>query len=84
MIMPQLNIWMAILLISLLWFSHCAGNCPFTLSQFIKIAAVLPDDTRLIFVSIDNERDNIDHLKTYLANIDPSIIGWRIADDSLQ
>jgi protein SCO1/2 len=65
-------------------FSHCAGNCPFTLSQFIKLAAVLPDDTRLIFVSIDNERDNIDHLKTYLANIDPSIIGWRIADDSLQ
>jgi protein SCO1/2 len=65
-------------------FSHCAGNCPFTLAQFIKIANILPDDTRLVFVSIDNERDNIDHLKSYLAKIDPSIIGWRIDDKSLQ
>jgi protein SCO1/2 len=65
-------------------FSHCAGNCPFTLAQFIKLATALPDDTRLVFVSVDNERDDIDHLKSYLANIDPNIIGWRIDDGSLQ
>lgn len=65
-------------------FSHCAGNCPFTLSQFTKLASVLPDDVRLVFVSIDNERDDIEHLKRYLANINPDIIGWRIDDGGLQ
>ena len=65
-------------------FSHCAGNCPFTLSQFIKLKSVLPEDTRLIFVSVDNECDNIEHLKDYLANIYPNIIGWRIDNEALQ
>jgi len=65
-------------------FSHCAGNCPFTLSQYIKLAKLLPEEARLVFVSVDNERDDISHLKRYLANIDPSIIGWRIADADLQ
>lgn len=65
-------------------FSHCADNYPFTLSQFIKLKSVLPENTRLIFVSVDNERDNIEHLKSYLANIDPNIIGWRIDQAALQ
>jgi len=65
-------------------FSHCAGTCPFTLAQYTKIANLLPDDTRLIFVSVDNERDGIDHLKNYLAQINPNIIGWRIENDAIQ
>jgi cytochrome oxidase Cu insertion factor (SCO1/SenC/PrrC family) len=65
-------------------FSHCAGNCPFTLAQYTKLAKILPKDTRLVFVSVDNERDDIVHLKNYLTQIDPSIIGWRIDNSSLQ
>lgn len=55
-------------------FSHCTDNYPFTLSQFIKLKSVLPENTRLIFVSVDNERDNIEHLKSYLANIDQAAL----------
>lgn len=65
-------------------FSHCSGNCPFTLSQYIKLANLLPDDTRLVFVSIDNARDDMAHLKQYLAQIDPSIIGWIVNEDDLK
>ena len=65
-------------------FSHCAGNCPFTLSQFIKLAALLPDDIRLVFVSIDDERDDIPHLKTFLNQVEPRIIGWKVSDGSLK
>lgn len=64
-------------------FSHCTGNCPFTMAQFIKLADALPEDIRLVFVSVDNVRDDIEHLKSYLGHIDPSIIGWTRSDDEL-
>lgn len=65
-------------------FSHCANNCPFTLAQYSKLVDILPKETRLVFVSVDNKRDDITHLRNYLAKIDPSIIGWRIEGSSLQ
>ncbi len=65
-------------------FSHCQDNCPFTLSQFIKLASLLPKDIKLIFVSIDNTRDDITHLKRFLTNIHPAIIGWSMPDDALK
>jgi len=65
-------------------FSHCTESCPFTLSQFIKLADTLPSDIRLIFVSVDNERDDTDHLKTYLSRVHPNIIGWTMTDNDLK
>lgn len=65
-------------------FSHCTNNCPYTLNQFIKIANTLPDDIRLIFVSVDNKKDDLAHLTEFLSKIEPSIIGWKMADNQLQ
>ncbi len=65
-------------------FSHCADNCPFTLAQYIKLVELLPDNARLVFVSIDNARDDMTHLTQYLHQINPAIIGWRMADNDLQ
>lgn len=65
-------------------FSHCTDNCPHTLNQFIKLDHVLPDDIRLIFVSIDNQRDDLEHLAEFLAQINPNIIGWKIPNNELQ
>ena len=64
-------------------FSHCSDNCPFTLSQYIKLAKILPDDSRLVFVSIDSQNDDISHLTQFLNQIDPAIIGWRMSDEDL-
>jgi protein SCO1/2 len=64
-------------------FSHCTGNCPFTLAQFNKLAAILPDDIRLVFVSVDEQRDDLPHLKNFLSRIDPNIIGWKVAETEL-
>lgn len=64
-------------------FSHCTDNCPFTLSQYIKLTKILPEDTRFVFVSVDNQRDDISHLTHYLNHIDPAIIGWRMSDEDL-
>jgi protein SCO1/2 len=65
-------------------FSHCTNNCPLTLSQFIKIANTLPDDIRLIFVSVDNEKDDLKHLTEFLHKVEPRIIGWKMADKQLK
>ena len=64
-------------------FSHCTDNCPFTLAQFNKLAAILTDDIRLVFVSVDEQRDDLPHLKNFLSRIDPNIIGWKIAETEL-
>ncbi len=64
-------------------FSYCSDNCPFTLSQYSRLAELLPDDTRLIFVSIDNTRDDLTHLNQYLTQINPRIIGWKLNEQDL-
>ena len=59
-------------------FTHCPDICPTTLLEMSNHLAVLgPDGDRLkvVFVTIDPERDTADHLRTYLASFDARIIG---------
>jgi protein SCO1 len=59
-------------------FTHCPDICPTTLLEMSNhLAALGPDGDRLkvVFVTIDPERDTADHLRAYLASFDARIIG---------
>ena len=59
-------------------FTYCAEVCPMTLSS-LSIAldelGAEADDLAVLFVTVDPERDTLDHLATYLAAFDPRIAG---------
>lgn len=65
---------------SLIFFGYtfCPDVCPTTLAESTAWREALdlsPDDLRLIFVSVDPERDTIDSLTTYLAGFGAPVIG---------
>jgi protein SCO1/2 len=58
-------------------FTHCPDVCPTTLLDWSNVLANLgPDGDRLkvLFVSVDPERDTPEALKAYLASFDPRIV----------
>jgi protein SCO1 len=58
-------------------FTHCPDVCPTTLLDWSNVLASLgPDGDRLkvLFVSVDSERDTPEALKAYMASFDPRII----------
>jgi protein SCO1/2 len=61
-------------------FTHCPDVCPTTLAtlaQFRKQLTALAADEqpRVVFVSVDPERDTPQHIKEYIRFFDPSFIG---------
>ncbi|WP_137151220.1 SCO family protein [Devosia sp. FKR38] len=59
-------------------YTYCPDVCPTTLAETTAIRAELgltPDQLRIIFVSVDPERDTLDMLKSYVEGFDPSVIG---------
>jgi protein SCO1 len=59
-------------------FTHCPDICPTTLVEMGNhLLALGPDGDRLkvVFVTVDSERDTPDHLRTYLASFDARIVG---------
>jgi protein SCO1/2 len=59
-------------------FTHCPDVCPTTLLDWSNLLASLgPDGDRikLLFVSVDSERDTPEVLKAYLSSFDPRIVG---------
>nr|WP_314261667.1 SCO family protein [uncultured Devosia sp.] len=59
-------------------FTFCPDVCPTTLAETTAIRAELgltPEQLRIIFVSVDPERDTLDMVKSYVEGFDPSIIG---------
>lgn len=59
-------------------FTFCPDVCPTTLAETTAIRAELgltPDQLRIIFVSVDPERDTLEMVKSYVEGFDPSIIG---------
>ncbi|SHE47109.1 SCO family protein [Devosia limi] len=59
-------------------YTFCPDVCPTTLAEATALRAQLglsPEDLRIIFVTVDPERDPIDVLKGYVEGFDPSIIG---------
>ncbi|WP_224701568.1 SCO family protein [Devosia aquimaris] len=59
-------------------FTYCPDVCPTTLAETTAIRSELgltPDQLRIIFVSVDPERDTLDMVRSYVEGFDPSIIG---------
>lgn len=59
-------------------FTFCPDVCPTTLAETTALRSQLgltEDQLRIIFVSVDPERDTLDMVKEYVEGFDPSIIG---------
>ena len=59
-------------------YTYCPDVCPTTLAETTALRAELgltADQLRIIFVSVDPERDTLDMVKSYVEGYDPSIIG---------
>jgi protein SCO1/2 len=59
-------------------YTMCPDICPTTLmdlSGVLKDLGSAADEMRFLFISIDPERDKPEHLKQYLSNFDPRILG---------
>jgi protein SCO1/2 len=59
-------------------FTHCPDVCPTTLfevSEVLRAAGPEGDRLRVLFITVDPERDTPEVLKSYLASFDPRIIG---------
>jgi protein SCO1/2 len=58
-------------------FTHCPDVCPTTLLDWSNVLAGLGSDgdrMKVIFVSVDTERDTPEALKAYMASFDPRIV----------
>lgn len=65
---------------SLLFFGYtfCPDVCPTTLAEataWREQLGLTAEDLRIIFVTVDPERDTLDMVKSYVEGFDPSIIG---------
>ncbi len=59
-------------------FTYCPDVCPTTLAETTAWRSQLgltDKDLRIIFVSVDPERDTLDMVKNYVEGFDPTIIG---------
>jgi protein SCO1/2 len=68
-------------------YTHCPDVCPTTLAEFKKIRAELgtrAQRVRFVFITIDPERDTLEHLRGYLSIFDPAILGLSGAEAELE
>lgn len=59
-------------------FTHCPNVCPTTLVEMGQLLEELKDGgdkIRVVFITVDPERDTVDALKNYLSSFDPRIVG---------
>jgi protein SCO1 len=59
-------------------YSHCADVCPVTLATLAQARKQLGPqghDLQVVYVTVDPERDDAAHLKTWLTAFDPSFVG---------
>ncbi len=67
-------------------YSHCPDVCPTTLANLSEILGKLggrAGEVRVLFVTVDPNRDNLGLMKTYVASFAPQIDGLRGTDDQL-
>ncbi|MFE1600998.1 SCO family protein [Methylobacterium sp. ID0610] len=67
-------------------FTHCPDVCPTTLQQISDVLAALGPkgrDMKVLFITVDPERDTPDALKQYLASFDPRIVGLTGSPDAV-
>lgn len=67
-------------------FTQCPDVCPTSMQELAQVKQALgADGDRLqgIFVTVDPERDQLDMLKAYMANFDPSFLALRPTPEQL-
>jgi protein SCO1 len=67
-------------------FTHCPDVCPTTLMEMTQDLAELGSDAdriKVVFVSVDPERDTPDKLKAYMTAFDPRIIAVTGPQDTI-
>ena len=70
-------------------YTHCPDVCPTTLGTLKTVwdglgqSAQGNADVAVVFVSVDPERDDIEHLKTYVDYFDPAFVGVTGSSDEL-
>jgi len=67
-------------------FTHCPDICPTTLAQLAAARSALEeraDDVKVVFVTIDPERDTAERLADYLGRFDPAFIGLTGSADEI-
>lgn len=68
-------------------YTYCPDVCPTTLAESTQWRQTLdlsPDDLRIIFVTVDPERDTLDSLETYLSAFPGEVVGLRGDDDATE
>jgi protein SCO1/2 len=61
-------------------FTHCPDICPATLinlTAMLKTLGTKADDVRVLFVTVDPERDTLSLLKQYTESFAPQVVGLR-------
>lgn len=59
-------------------YTYCPDVCPTTLAEATAWKRTLgldDDELRIVFVSVDPERDTLDHTRAYLSNFGPDVMG---------
>ncbi len=67
-------------------YMHCPDFCPLTLVDYRRVKSLLgdaADDVLFIFISVDAVRDTPEAIHDYLANFDPTFIGFSADDATL-
>ncbi|MDN5871087.1 MAG: SCO family protein [Nitrococcus sp.] len=68
-------------------YTHCPDVCPTTLAKLKAAIDRLPastaKDVRVLFVSVDPERDGLERLRTYTAAFGPQFVGLRGSQEQL-
>ncbi len=67
-------------------YSYCPDVCPTTLNDLtvaLETLASLADDVQVLMVTVDPDRDSVDHLSRYLSNFHPEFLGMTGSRDEI-
>jgi protein SCO1/2 len=70
--------WHGKVVLLLFGFTHCPAVCPTTLATLAQARKLLGADAaamQVVYVTVDPERDDLAHVRGYLANFDPAFVG---------
>jgi protein SCO1/2 len=59
-------------------YTHCTGVCPITLALLAQARRELgagAADVQVLYVTVDPERDDVEHMRQFVTRFDPSFIG---------
>lgn len=58
-------------------YTHCPDICPTTLTELTALAKRIPKEnqSQIVFVSVDPERDTVEHMREYIAYFNEQFVG---------